>query len=189
MATAFESPAQYERDLRSANRPYKRTKDSSAKWHYGKQETSGVRVDQVTGEFLSGNPGQHAKVRPVSKGHHWSATPAQKREHNIVKSRGNWEMPSGRVRSKIYANREISDAATTKSVGELSPATPLSARLPDVLYSFDRADTPGRPVTLDIFVKRATGRDTERLVEREYEVLDTNGEALKGRRARRILRQ
>ena len=58
----------------------------------------------------------------------------------------------------------------------------------NVLYSFDRADTPGRPLTLDVFVK-TTGRETERLVEREYEVLDENGQSLKGRNARRVLRR
>ena len=56
------------------------------------------------------------------------------------------------------------------------------------VYSFDRTDSPGRPLTLEVFVK-TTGRETEKLVEREYEVLDGNGEAVRGRRARAVLRR
>ena len=57
----------------------------------------------------------------------------------------------------------------------------------NVFYSFDRSESPGKPLALDIFVK-TTGRETERLVEKEYEVVDGNGETLKGRKARRNLR-
>lgn len=63
----------------------------------------------------------------------------------------------------------------------------MSNPMDNVLYNFDRADSPGRPLTLEVFVKK-TGRDTEKLVEKEYEVLDVNGDALKGRKARRNLR-
>lgn len=105
--------------------------------------------------------------------------------------RSNWDMPVGRVRAKLYAKREINDASS-RSVSELPPISPLVRRLSaadsGVLYSFDRAETPGRPLTLDIFVKGPTGRDTERFVEKEYEILDANGEPLKGRKARRNLR-
>jgi hypothetical protein len=56
------------------------------------------------------------------------------------------------------------------------------------LYSFDRTDTPGKPLSLDIFVK-TNPKETEKFVEKEYEILDHNGDALKGRKARRNLRQ
>ncbi len=56
------------------------------------------------------------------------------------------------------------------------------------LYSFDRTETPGKPLSLDVFVK-TNPRETEKFVEKEYEILDANGEALKGRKARRNLRQ
>lgn len=106
--------------------------------------------------------------------------------------RSNWDVPVGRVRTKLYAKREVDDA-TSRSLGELPPTGPWmrrsSATADGVLYNFDRADTPGRPLTLDIFVKAPTARDTERLIEKEYEILDTNGEALKGRKARSNLRQ
>jgi len=77
-----------------------------------------------------------------------------------------------------------------RSVSELSTSDGLAqATSPDdFTYSFDRLEGPNQPVTLDIFVK-STGRDTERLVQKEYEVLDLAGEALKGRKARYDLRK
>jgi len=123
------------------------------------------------------------------------ASPHPKGEHNITKMRGNYQMPSSRVRGKYAAREEMSEA--NRSIADLLPLSPIGSRhsssagvdvLDNVLYSFDRADTPGRPLALDVFVK-TTGRDTERLVEKEYEVLDANGEPLRGRKARRNLRK
>lgn len=118
-----------------------------------------------------------------------------KKEHNLTKfTRGNYTLPAGRVRSKMSAHEEIS-SDLSRSISDLLPGTgpaltpSLSLSASDnFLYSFDRTDTPGRPLTLDVFVKPATPRDTERLVEKEYEILDANGQALKGRKARRNLR-
>ncbi|KAL2189587.1 hypothetical protein L209DRAFT_749424 [Thermothelomyces heterothallicus CBS 203.75] len=90
-------------------------------------------------------------------------------------------------RVPMYERSDIQDAVVDSSLDLLSPGVPP----PDagVLYSFDRADTPGRPLTLDVFVKNTSGKETEKLVEREYEVLDGNGEAVKGRKARAVLRK
>lgn len=97
------------------------------------------------------------------------------------------------MRNKIYAQKEINDTAISRSLADLSlPTSPIARRglstSDNILYSFDRTDTPGHPVTLDIFVK-TTGRDTERLIEKEYEVINANGEALSGKKARRDLRK
>jgi hypothetical protein len=95
------------------------------------------------------------------------------------------------VRSKVSAQEEIDEAAfTSRSILDYlpSPARRHSSSADNVLYSFDRQDSPGRPLTLDIFVKKG-GRETERFVEKEYEILDANGDALKGRKARRDLRR
>jgi hypothetical protein len=122
-------------------------------------------------------------------------SPHPKKDHNLVKMRSNWEVPVGRVRTKLYAHKEISDAGNSRSIGDLGALSPTSlARqlslnsAADALYSFDRSDTPGRPLALDIFVK-TTGRETEKLVQKEYEILDANGDAIKGRKARRLLRK
>ncbi|EGS21095.1 uncharacterized protein CTHT_0029360 [Thermochaetoides thermophila DSM 1495] len=70
------------------------------------------------------------------------------------------------------------DANPTPSAVDDSPSSALN----DII----EAPTPP-PLPLEAFVK-TTGRETERLVEREYEVLDDNGEVVKGKRVRRVLR-
>ncbi|KAK3353551.1 hypothetical protein B0T25DRAFT_214953 [Lasiosphaeria hispida] len=187
MAAFIESSAQFERDLRSANKEWRRSKDSSTKWSHGIRPAAGVRLSVVTSEPITGSESQQAKFRPhkrLSDASHAH----QKKDQNLVKMRSHWDVPVGRVRAKLYAKKEISDAS--RSLGELPPPS-LARKMSvsdNVLYSFDRTDTPGRPLTLDVFV-RTTGREMERFVEKEYEILDTNGEALKGRKARRNLRQ
>lgn len=56
------------------------------------------------------------------------------------------------------------------------------------MYSFDRSESPYKPLTLDVFVK-TNPKETEKFVEKEYEILDNNGDALKGRKARQNLRR
>lgn len=111
---------------------------------------------------------------------------------NLVKMRRNWDNSPGLFRTKLHAKSEINEA--NRYLGDLPPTTTAPALVrrqsgsDNVLYSFDRLDTPGRPYTLDFFVKAPTARDTEKFVEKEYEILDTHGQALKGRKARRELR-
>lgn len=193
MPAAFETPAQYDRDLRSANKEWKRSKDSTSKWSFGSRPLTGCHLDWSTGEVWGGNDDSHrAKARPRGKASDQYGS-QNKKLHNINKlTWGNYDMPSGRVRTKINACEEINE--TSRSITELLlPATSLARQMSNsdsaVLYHFDRSDTPGKPLTLDIFVKQPTSRDTERFVEKEYEILDANGDALKGRKARRTLRK
>lgn len=99
------------------------------------------------------------------------------------------ELGNQRVRNKVSAKEEIDEAS--RSVLDYLPSSPrqqLPNPMDNVLYSFDRSDSPGRPLTLEVFVK-TTGRETEKFVEKEYEVIDGNGDMLKGRKARRNLRR
>jgi len=187
MATFFEAPALHERDLRSAKHEWRRDKTSAQKWSRGTKPSVGVRIDVVTGELLCGSEGQQAKVRPRSKycdmSHHTKHTT------NLVKLRRNWQNSDTLFKTKLHAKLEISEAS--RYLADLPPVVPLVRRQSvgdNFLYSFDHLDTPGRPYSLESFVKAPTARDTEKLVEKEYEILDTHGEALKGRKARRELR-
>jgi hypothetical protein len=108
-------------------------------------------------------------------------------------------MPDGRRRTKIHTHSELRDAPTSSSsLIDTTPVTSPSLRRAvtasaiasdPFVYSFDRADSPGRALTLEVFVKNTGGRETEKLVEREYEGLVGNGEAVRGRRARAFLRR
>ena len=89
---------------------------------------------------------------------------------------------------------ELNDPSLTRSIIDMLPsptaqneAKTRTNAADQILYSFDRVDSPGQPLSLDVFVKSDV-KGTEKLVEREYEVLDINGDALKGRKARRTLR-
>ena len=119
-------------------------------------------------------------------------------QQNINKGR-NWKMPlaQGRTRASLSARDEIKDPMFQDGARSFMDETQTTAEagsrggrqaVDGALYSFDRLETPGRPVSLEVFVK-ATGRETEQLVQKEYEILDETGEAVKGRRARRALRQ
>lgn len=99
-------------------------------------------------------------------------------------------MPHGRVRARINAQDEVKEASLTRSLIDLLPsAAPqkLSVEADSPFYSYDAAESPYQPLPLSFFIK-TTGRETEQLVEKEYEILDSNGESLKGRKARKILR-
>lgn len=129
--------------------------------------------------------------------HHHSWGPNYEKDHgNINKyARTTGRMrdcSKRRTRSKVSAKEEIDEAArVSRSILDYLPSSPrrqTSNPMDNILYSFDRADSPGRPLTLEVFVK-TTGRDTEKFVEKEYEVIDSHGDALKGRKARRNLRR
>ncbi|KAL2015384.1 hypothetical protein VTK56DRAFT_5554 [Thermocarpiscus australiensis] len=207
MAASVET-SQYERDLRSAKKEWKRTKDSAIKWSRGSRHLPGIRFDYF-GRLVDGanaSESQLAKSRPNKRLSEVSRDYSH-RNKNLVKMRANWDVSNLRLRSKLHARSELRDAApseldpassssssspgaltrnTLLSAATTTGTTPTDAAAP-LLYSFDRAESPGRPLTLDIFVK-TTGRETERLVEREYEILDENGEALRGLKAKKVLR-
>lgn len=187
----FDLPAQYDRDLRGAHRDIKRHKDSARKWRLGEAPSPGVHRDWFTNGPVGGSESQQRKVRPMQLR---SLPDSFKEHHNIVKlhrSGAAHNLPGPRIKAEMSIREEI-DAGRSDLRGgeEAAPGSPGAAAANDpFLYSFDRAVTPGRPLTLDVFVKEPTARDTERLVEKEYEVVDENGQALRGREAKRNLRK
>lgn len=59
-ATIPETPAQYERDFRSANQEWKRSKDASVKWSYG---STAAWYGQLPSDVESEN----FRARPIGK--------------------------------------------------------------------------------------------------------------------------
>ncbi|PSS02255.1 hypothetical protein BD289DRAFT_255575 [Coniella lustricola] len=192
MAASFtESPAQFERDLRSANKEWKRGKDANAKWSYGSTSPNTWWASTVDAD----NDTSFSKARPLGKpSEDWNRLGKDRAKLNKFARTGGRVSIVGnkRVRSKMSVQDEIEEAASgSRSILDYLPGSPqrqLSNPLDQVLYSFDRTDSPGRPLTLEVFVK-TTGRETEKFVEKEYEVIDANGDALSGRKARSNLRR
>lgn len=101
------------------------------------------------------------------------------------------DMPARRYRANLDARVQIADPTSRNDyLAEDSIDWPEGRFVHDgVLYSYDNKSTPG-PLSLDVFIKespRAT-RAAERHVENEYEIIDGNGRAIEGRRARNMLR-
>lgn len=219
MATFLDSSVQYERDLRSSHKEWKRSKDSSTKWASGTRDLPGVKKNwnNMTGELLTtsnGHPNQMTKSRPARKvrdacGCEYPKQPSR----NLYKLRHHTGGNNIGYHSinfpKLFARKDIryddredyssssstpsstpsSRLSTTKNLFSSVVSTPGSTATAEdnFLYSFDQDSTPGfsrTPLTLENFVK-TDDRKTEKFVEKEYEILDANGEALKGRKAKR----
>ncbi|KAI0889774.1 uncharacterized protein GGS22DRAFT_3968 [Annulohypoxylon maeteangense] len=178
------------RDLRGSAQDSKRFKDHVSKWRIGPWIDSDIVVDNpVTGQFhYVGYEGSGGKIRPTMPTSHtrrWH-------EQNVVKPReSRFESRTSAWCAKIDARAELNDPNNiSRSLQDLlgpSPRRNLSIS-DNILYSFDRSESPYKPLTLDVFVK-ANPKETEKFVEKEYEILDNNGDALKGRKARQNLRR
>ncbi|EJT74959.1 hypothetical protein GGTG_08797 [Gaeumannomyces tritici R3-111a-1] len=198
MAAMIETPAQFERDLRSAHKGWKRGKDSRAKWAHGHRPAAGVKWNHFTGGAADETPEVLlSKSRPDKKYSDYCHDSHHKKHPNYVKVTR--PLPymlgpsNGRPSGRMGARGEIEDPEASRSIIDLLvPAARKESwgfhSMDGVLYSFDAVDTPSRPVTLETFVK-ANNRTTEKMVEKEYEILDANGELLKGRKARSDLRK
>ncbi|KAI1496925.1 hypothetical protein F5X99DRAFT_46818 [Biscogniauxia marginata] len=180
------------RDLRSFAQDSKRIKDHKEKWSRGSRPSAGCKyLWHEPDTILTGSDSQREKIRPEPLAYSYRL-PTQ----NIVKPRGNarirHDMPQNHSRAKVEALAELQDTSyTSRSLHDLMSSPQNRRKLSasdNILYSFDRADTPGKPLSLDIFVK-SNPKETEKFVEKEYEILDNNGDALKGRKARRNLRR
>ncbi|KAF2967047.1 hypothetical protein GQX73_g6509 [Xylaria multiplex] len=172
------------RDLRSIAHDMKRVKDHNHKWERGNRPSPGVMTHMLNGEFLTGSESQQEKIRPerLRSGKHMPSPNVNKA------SVGSWAypLPQRFWHAKAHARAELQDPSNmSRSLHDLLPSPPSQRResvSDDFLYSFDRAESPGKPLSLDVFVKTNT-RATEKFVEKEYEILDYNGDAVKGRRA------
>lgn len=180
---------QHDRDLRSAHIDYKRNKDQIAKWEHGAR---GLHIAE-SGPLREGTTVESFRPRkPLVR--YWVMP-----NNNIQKPfRGNrTNLPPSRHRETSQALKELQDskkmttsdilaqAPSTKSAAE--PTTPLDVPA-DLVYSFDH-NSPQTTLTLDAFIKTPSARSTEKMIKNEYEVLDANGEAVHGRKARQVLRE
>ncbi|KAI1491240.1 hypothetical protein F5X96DRAFT_668851 [Biscogniauxia mediterranea] len=177
------------RDLRSFAQDTKRVKEHKEKWSRGARPSPGCKYNIWGDTIVTGSDSQREKIRPERFAYSYRL-PTQ----NIVKPRSKtrYDVPQSHSRAKIDALAELQDTSNiSRSLHDLMSSPQNRRKLStsdNILYSFDRADTPGKPLSLDIFVK-PNPKETEKFVEKEYEILDNNGDALKGRKARRNLRR
>ncbi|KAJ4300422.1 hypothetical protein N0V88_003097 [Collariella sp. IMI 366227] len=178
------------RDLRSAHKEWKRSKDSRTKWSRGVRPLAGVHAN-FFGEPITGSPEQQAGMRPSKRSE--SRNPSKKPSHqpfqthpNVIKPSPRYDMPISRVRSRIHCHTFTKPLPNPLLL--LDHINPGTNEVSDpFLYSFDRRESPGGPLTLEVFVVQNGGKgrmkkgEAERLVEREYEVVDgRSGEAVRG---------
>ncbi|KAI8631931.1 hypothetical protein F5Y19DRAFT_380470 [Xylariaceae sp. FL1651] len=178
------------RDLRSIARDTKRIKDHNHKWARGSRPSPGVTRSWLEpGLFTTGSEEQQKKTRPERFPHD-----RRIRSQNINKPNINatvrHDIPQSHSRAKAAAVVELQDPSNvSRSLHELFPSHHPQLQLSvsdDFLYSFDKTESPGKPLSLDVFVKTNT-KETEKFVQKEYEILDYNGDAIKGRKALKSL--
>jgi hypothetical protein len=179
------------RDLRSADLDSKRFRDSQSKWSHGKRPSAGCKFDWWTLEAVGGSESQRAAARPRPKesdiGHHY-----RRKDQNFVKGRSTWDLPSRRVEASAKAKAEIQEGSMALSLSlsqpilDASPSLSLSDTFP---RSFDASSSPNQPQSLNGYIKPVKEKGTERLIQREYEVVDSYGQASRGKRATQNLRK
>ncbi|KAI1383389.1 uncharacterized protein F4822DRAFT_76048 [Hypoxylon trugodes] len=177
------------RDFRSTAQDSKRFKEHTEKWSRGTRPSGGCTYSWVQDKIIGGSESQIEKVRPEGPGHHSH----RYETGNVVKPRETSStLRTRHSRNKIDVITELHDPTNiSRSLHDLlpSPSARRSLSVSDnILYSFDRTESPGKALTLDVFVK-SKPKETEKFVEKEYEILDNNGDALKGRKARQNLRR
>jgi len=177
-------------DNRSEDYEFKRDKQHTAKWAMGIRPSGGVYTT-VQNTPLTGSPEQQAKTRPEKK---WSERdPNFKCHANLTKNPKAWSkkgLATGRAFRQQDAKYDASTLSPTlsKSLFEDLPSgnSSQNARTPPVdsgiTYSFDAKSSPRNAVGLDSLVEKAERefltRETEKLVNKEYEVLDHEGEPI-----------
>ncbi|KAF2133577.1 hypothetical protein P153DRAFT_282555 [Dothidotthia symphoricarpi CBS 119687] len=141
-------------DLRSDAKEFNRDKNSRAKWQHGTSFGPGRRVEE-------GRP-RPARVSPNMK----SPYP------------GPW------MKARNALTKDITYASGDSSADE-DVEHPSSAPAPDaeVAYSFDatRGPSHGSQIlngALEKAIERYEIRETDKLIKNEYEVLDSDGEAI-----------
>ncbi|KAI0198091.1 hypothetical protein F4808DRAFT_267865 [Astrocystis sublimbata] len=176
------------RDMRSNAHETKRVKDHNHKWARGMRAAPGVRSESP--DFgVSEEPQEKGRPWPAPNGKHYRF-PNVTKVHMSYQRYKPLEVPWKQKSAPLVELRD--PANMSSSLRDLLPTAPAPFQTQrsskqensddDFLYSFDKTESPGKPLPLDVFVKTNT-RATEKLVEKEYDILDYNGDSVKGRKA------
>jgi len=184
-------PSVISRDFRSEAQDAKRAREYKQKWSHGTRPLAGVCTMKCnTGLYAHEHEHDSDRVRPMKAWEDYSV-----KTQNVSKTlrvMSQLDMPARRYRANLDARVQIADPNSHNDyLAEDSIDWPEGRSVLDgVLYSFDKQVTPG-PLSLDVFIKEnpRAMRAAERHVESEYEIIDGNGRAVEGRRARNMLRR
>jgi hypothetical protein len=164
-----------ERDIRSADREYKRMRDNEAKWRYGARP----KPDALNQQPLN-------LARPCKKPS--ANSPRPKMNPNINKGRSSKDQPECRVRVAYHVKEELQSTSSARSLCDMLPDSRLRSTGENKATTVRDTHMPYLPQPLGFSIKVRTLCDTERMVLGGYEVVDDNGQLLRGRRARMNLR-
>ncbi|CAK7269627.1 hypothetical protein SEPCBS57363_003697 [Sporothrix epigloea] len=180
-------------DFRGANHKQQRRTNHSLKWDRKRCTPNCLDCQEDDTEYQSKEP-LATCLRDENRSKNWEprldSSNANKLHRSTVGTK-----PLRRNHTTTDALAEIQIANTMSSSYLINSSTytpPVCVAIPDngaPLHSFDMLDSPLHSLPLAAFVKEPSVRDTERMVNREYEIVDSNGATATGRRARELLRR
>ncbi|CAK7241882.1 MAG: hypothetical protein STHCBS139747_003355 [Sporothrix thermara] len=193
-------------DFRGANHEQQRRMNDIKKWCRDRYFPCTECYDELVHEGADKKP-LKTFMRGENMTKNWRPR-LDRSNYNKLDRVTSWTKPCRRQHTTTDALREVKIANTMTSSYLVStstytppsrvviPADDGSARLLHHQHHqhhhydhSDLTDGPLRSLPLAAFIKKPTVRDTERLVNREYEIVDSDGSTATGRRARELLRQ
>jgi len=179
-------------DLRSDSHSYKRDKNHNSKWAFGLR-TGRMDGNLGTAWTAQDPPATHVRIVP-EKPSTRSSNAAKSNPNVSTKTRGithyGTESANLRLTRKSDALRDAKSEdskSLSRSLADLLPSTATAVPIEknkategDILYSFDKKNSPSDSVNLGGLIaaaeKKFQEKQTDKLVRKEYEVLDVNGE-------------
>jgi hypothetical protein len=160
-------------DIRSAAKDYKRVSDRQHKWELG--------------EIMAKGRSNPAHPRPRKPDHKYDPKSPSSKSTSLTRPirpkvrKGH--AAKGSIRPAIVADRQeaVTDSSCDEEVEE--PTTPAAQPDAEIHYSFDAKSGPSHgsqilSAALEAAVDRFESKETDKLVQDEYEVLDSEGEAM-----------
>lgn len=163
------SASQLNDNLRKESREFQRDKDQRAKWHYGKTPKCGRGC---LGACMNDCLEDGAALRPVGKPGY---NAYYKRQRQRESQRGATQV-SKAIRNDIYDGMDVADIPDTSSDEDVHDAS--AAPLPteaEFMYDSRHGPLTGQTIlsaALSKAVQRFENTETEKLVTREYDVID-----------------
>jgi len=181
------------RDIRSGAQNAKRDRDHKEKWTHGIRALPGkpARKDRLTFEPGVDDGGRVRPERVYQCCRHPTTNVSK-----LLRQTTHYDIPQSRFRANIDARVQLSDPEirsdylSEDAATHLSPNGARESKSDGFMYSFDKPGPTG-PLPLDVYLRddlRAK-RKQDREDQKDYRLVDENGNELKGSKAWRIVRR